>query len=112
MRKRVIKAFFSMALSLAVVASFMSSSVQAEAKGVEAREIPGVHHMTWTYDIQYEEANSEYHFVNRITVGKCNDAGCNVEIRDSEQIGYEKHDLRGVAQAPLRWYCVLCGYAE
>ncbi len=112
MKRRAVKAVASAALSLALATSFMAGTVRADAQEVAARDIWGKHHFDFKEETQYEEANSEYHFVNRITIGRCTDKNCNVEIRDSVQIGYEQHNLRGATQPPARFYCLDCGYEE
>lgn len=115
MRKKAIKVILSMALSLAVIISFMAGAVEASAEeggqGKVARDIEGTHTMVddGSWRSNYREWNSEYHFyINHIRL-KCK--YCTLKISSDEE-EYEYHDLRGVSQAPYRWHCILCGYEE
>ena len=113
MREKAARMILSMVLSFAVATSFMANTVQAKAQeggqGVVASAC--THELTRYNRTVCEEANSEYHFVYDDVVGQCRFCSYSV-LLSRKQVGYEMHDLRGVAQAPLRWYCILCGYAE
>ena len=98
-----------MALSFTVVTSFMASAVQVNAQGAAGKV--HTHNLNRYNCTSYETANSEYHFVYQDTIEECK--GCDYRVLISrKQTGYVTHDLRGVAQAPLRCYCLDCGYTE
>ncbi len=100
-----------MALSFTVVTSFMASAVQVNAQGAAVQS--HIHSFRRTTITYCTEANSEYHFVYEDEVMSCDVKGCNYsETISHKQIGYEKHESWGAAQAPDRWYCMDCGYTE
>lgn len=111
--KKVARVVLSMVMSFAVATFFMAGTVEAKAQEGRQGVAETCRRLKMTYHdrTSCEEANSEYHFVYQDRIGQCSDCPYSVLV-SRKQVGYETHDSRGVAQAPLRWYCILCGYAE
>jgi len=113
MKSTFIKSLLAMTLALIALISSIPSPVQA-AEPSDSGTHDLVVDNTREEWIEYEAANSGYHYIYKYIPFRCiSHEDCDFKytyIR--QQIGYEMHDLSGFAPSPNRYKCVICGYEE
>jgi len=113
MKSKFIKSFLAMTLALITLISSIPSLVQAaESSTSDTHDLVGTDE--WLGQIEYEAANSGYHYIYDYQKFYCKThSNCELDgMYIRQQIGYEMHDLSGFAPSPNRYKCVICGYEE